>query len=502
MARVAPRSKRLISAVLGLARLSLHHQSPSISTLSHNTPTIVRTLTTSNAQAIHDVTKVGAERAGLDKIPIHYVCGYVYCKVDDPSAVRRELLSRFAPYTGIGGRVYMSSNGMNVQLSVPSGLLREVQDALHTIGGGAFKGLRLFAMSPVDCVGDEMFTELSVRIRPLLNEGLDKSFSDRLDKYMEVMNHLSPDRWHEELSKAVAAIEEWKTNGGKKGDAPPPPIILDVRNLYEYEVGGFRGAVPVVVDAFRHTFAELDRILGLPPLQESDQATSTETPNPQHEEQSSAGASSAETCTHKVSGNCGHTSASHLAANQNPALEEAMRLIPTPAEPVSQDRKMLLYCTGGIRCMKVGAYLVSRGFKDVNVLEGGVNAYAQYIEQKYSEPQERDAHSMYRGVNVMFDERRGMKVTSDVLARCHQCGSPCDVTRNCSVHACDILLIQCDRCHEAYHGCCSKECTTKIGKEVKTELLGADVPVIEHRPKEGRVRPRLVPLSRPVEGLI
>jgi hypothetical protein len=42
------------------------------------------------------------------------------------------------------------------------------------------------------------------------------------------------------------------------------------------------------------------------------------------------------------------------------------------------DPKIMLYCTGGVRCEKVSSYLLAAGFSDVNQLEGGINAYVNY----------------------------------------------------------------------------------------------------------------------------
>ena len=43
--------------------------------------------------------------------------------------------------------------------------------------------------------------------------------------------------------------------------------------------------------------------------------------------------------------------------------------------------KILLYCTGGIRCEKASSYLIHNGFKDVNQLNGGIIKYANDIKK-------------------------------------------------------------------------------------------------------------------------
>ena len=47
-----------------------------------------------------------------------------------------------------------------------------------------------------------------------------------------------------------------------------------------------------------------------------------------------------------------------------------------------ENEKILMYCTGGIRCEKASAYFKHLGFKDVNQLQGGIIEYAHQVEQQ------------------------------------------------------------------------------------------------------------------------
>jgi len=116
-----------------------------------------------------------------------------------------------------------------------------------------------------------------------------------------------------------------------------------------------------------------------------------------------------------------------------------------------KDRKVLLYCTGGIRCEKASAYLKHQGFNDVNQLHGGIIAYAHELKQKNME-------SNYLGKNFVFDERLGESINGQVISKCHQCGSACDTHTNCANHDCHLLFIQCEKCAEFYNACCSNNC--------------------------------------------
>lgn len=116
-----------------------------------------------------------------------------------------------------------------------------------------------------------------------------------------------------------------------------------------------------------------------------------------------------------------------------------------------KDKKVLLYCTGGIRCEKASAYLKNQGFEDVNQLHGGILEYARQIKVANLE-------SKFIGKNFVFDERLGESVNGEIISKCHQCGTPCDSHTNCDNHGCHILFIQCPACAEKYHGCCTPEC--------------------------------------------
>ncbi len=116
-----------------------------------------------------------------------------------------------------------------------------------------------------------------------------------------------------------------------------------------------------------------------------------------------------------------------------------------------KDRKILLYCTGGIRCEKASAFLKHQGFNDVNQLHGGILEYARRIK-------ELNLESNFIGKNFVFDERMGESVNGQVISHCHQCGTPCDFHLNCMNELCHLLFIQCPECAEKYEKCCSSEC--------------------------------------------
>lgn len=116
-----------------------------------------------------------------------------------------------------------------------------------------------------------------------------------------------------------------------------------------------------------------------------------------------------------------------------------------------KDKKLLLYCTGGIRCEKASAYFKHLGFEDVNQLHGGIIEYARQVNYK-------GLPSKFKGKNFVFDERLGERISDEVIAHCHQCGSKADSHTNCNNEACHLLFIQCEACAQTYNGCCSEAC--------------------------------------------
>ena len=153
----------------------------------------------------------------------------------------------------------------------------------------------------------------------------------------------------------------------------------------------------------------------------------------------------------------------------------------------NEDKNIIMYCTGGIRCEKASAFMLHKGFKNVFHLEGGIINYAKQIKEEGLE-------SKFIGKNFVFDERLGEKITDDVIAHCHQCGKPCDEHTNCKNDGCHLLFIQCEECAAKYNGCCSTECkdTLHMPLERQKELRkGIDKGQNIFNKSKARLRPRL-----------
>lgn len=136
-------------------------------------------------------------------------------------------------------------------------------------------------------------------------------------------------------------------------------------------------------------------------------------------------------------------------------FRDSLDLIEEDLKEHKEDKKLVMYCTGGIRCEKASAYYKHKGFKNVFQLEGGIIEYARQVENKGLE-------NKFLGKNFVFDHRRGERISEDIISQCHQCGKPCDTHVNCANEACHLLFIQCEECREKMEECCSEECNAII----------------------------------------
>lgn len=108
-----------------------------------------------------------------------------------------------------------------------------------------------------------------------------------------------------------------------------------------------------------------------------------------------------------------------------------------------EGRKILTYCTGGIRCEKLSALFLREGFGDVSQLEGGIVEYG-----RDPEVQGRD----FDGDCYVFDQRVGVPVnnteTRRVVSCCERCGEPSPRYRNCGYAPCNRQFFLCEACEK------------------------------------------------------
>lgn len=115
-----------------------------------------------------------------------------------------------------------------------------------------------------------------------------------------------------------------------------------------------------------------------------------------------------------------------------------------------KDKKILTYCTGGIKCEKASALLLHEGFQDVYQLHGGIIKYGKEAGGKD-----------FDGKCYVFDNRIAVDVNSvnpEVVSVCYNCGTKTTKMINCANPECNEHFTQCEECGWKMDGCCSEAC--------------------------------------------
>ncbi|CAL4321921.1 tRNA uridine(34) hydroxylas [Buchnera aphidicola (Periphyllus testudinaceus)] len=116
--------------------------------------------------------------------------------------------------------------------------------------------------------------------------------------------------------------------------------------------------------------------------------------------------------------------------------------------------KIVLYCTGGIRCEKTAFLMNENGYKKVYQIYGGIIGYVNDCI-KNNNP------IRFLGKNFVFDFRLKETISKDILSTCYQCRKKSDHYVNCMNEKCNLLFIQCIFCSKLYKSFCSKMCYIK-----------------------------------------
>ncbi|MEN8783896.1 MAG: rhodanese-related sulfurtransferase [Akkermansiaceae bacterium] len=118
-----------------------------------------------------------------------------------------------------------------------------------------------------------------------------------------------------------------------------------------------------------------------------------------------------------------------------------------------EGKKILTYCTGGIRCEKFSGFLLNEGFNDVFQLDGGIVTYGKDDEVR---------GEGYEGECYVFDERLSVPVNrtsgARVVSKCCNCGVPSIRYRNCAWMPCNAQVLLCEECEESVGRYCTARC--------------------------------------------
>lgn len=115
-----------------------------------------------------------------------------------------------------------------------------------------------------------------------------------------------------------------------------------------------------------------------------------------------------------------------------------------------ESTKVLMYCTGGIRCEFFSTLLKQQGIEHVYQLQGGVIKYGAEEKSKH-----------WLGKLFVFDDRLAVPLSSDetpVIGKCHHCQKPADRYYNCANMDCNELFLCCPDCLKQFAGCCQESC--------------------------------------------
>lgn len=117
-------------------------------------------------------------------------------------------------------------------------------------------------------------------------------------------------------------------------------------------------------------------------------------------------------------------------------------------EDLFRNKKVLMYCTGGIRCERASAYLKSKNIaKEVYQINGGIHRYIEAYPDGY-----------FRGKNYVFDGRVSVRVNDNILSQCEWCKKACDDYINCVNVKCNKHFILCIDCQQYMQNSCSQAC--------------------------------------------
>ncbi|NXC42758.1 TSTD2 protein, partial [Penelope pileata] len=146
-----------------------------------------------------------------------------------------------------------------------------------------------------------------------------------------------------------------------------------------------------------------------------------------------------------------------------------------------KNKRVLMYCTGGIRCERGSAYLRSKAVcKEVYQLKGGIHKYLEEFPDGY-----------YRGKLFVFDDRYAISSNEDVISACRYCGTLWDQYKLCSSQHCRQLVLTCLSCRKKGLTACCPVC-----QEKELEVTsGASVQALKEECECTKRRPR-VPVER------
>ncbi len=144
----------------------------------------------------------------------------------------------------------------------------------------------------------------------------------------------------------------------------------------------------------------------------------------------------------------------HFEGAELPPLD-TFRQFPLYAQELKDQRdpkktKVMMYCTGGIRCEYYSAIMKQEGFDQVYQLDGGVIQYGL-----------DEGQGSWRGKLFVFDDRLVVPISDEAaptISTCIHCQKSSDIYYNCANMDCNDLFTSCPECVKKLNGCCCGDC--------------------------------------------
>lgn len=170
------------------------------------------------------------DQSGKHRLTLSF---YAYSKIQNPQLFRNELFLAWNPLEVLG-RIYVASEGINAQLSLPADHFYAFKDTLETYP--FMQNIRLNVAVEHD---DHSFLKLTIKIRSkIVADGLNDNSLDVTD----IGIHLKAKEFNDLLDN-------------------PNTIVVDMRNHYESEIGHFIGAITPDVETFRESLPIIEHQL-------------------------------------------------------------------------------------------------------------------------------------------------------------------------------------------------------------------------------------------------
>ncbi|MBC1522621.1 rhodanese-related sulfurtransferase [Listeria booriae] len=149
-----------------------------------------------------------------------------------------------------------------------------------------------------------------------------------------------------------------------------------------------------------------------------------------------------------------------------------------------EDKKIVTYCTGGIRCEKFSGWLKTAGFDDVSQLHGGIATYGK---------DETVKGDLWDGMMYVFDDRIAVpinRVDHTIVGKDYFDGTPCERYINCANPYCNKQILASEENEEKYLRSCSHEC----------RVHPANLYVKKHALSQGELEARIANLEETVSA--